>query len=65
MPVSKIMIRIDGGFAKMISKPRGVEIQLNDYDVDGISELELDKDENGKSCKISHWGPDDVIGRGF
>lgn len=55
----EIIVYVRGGVVQDVSGvPKGIVVKVYDYDVDGISVDELDRDENGTGCIIGHWKED-------
>ena len=49
---NKVLITINGGVAHLIEKPLGVEVEIRDYDVEGIG---AEDDERCKKDKDGVW----------
>jgi len=47
---------VEGGVLDFDSVPAGVEVQINDYDTDGVDEDRLSEDEDGRLCVQSVYG---------
>jgi hypothetical protein len=48
-----IEVGVYGGCVQWIRGiPEGVEVQVNDYDIDGVDRDRLSSDDNGRSCII-------------
>ncbi len=55
-----IVITMDGGLIQEIEGiPQDVVIVVRDYDVEGVDEDDLTKDENGNECFESIWEKED------
>lgn len=50
-----IKIEIVNGIIDIKDIPRDVEIVVRDYDVEGLENINLTKDEDGFPCLISIW----------
>jgi hypothetical protein len=46
----KIIITVQGGVADVCILPEGVDVEIWDYDYEGMAESELDKDDDGNAC---------------
>jgi len=59
-PKNKVLIIINGGVAQLEEKPLGVEVEIRDYDVEGIDaegDERCKKDEDGDWYQLMLWEP--------
>jgi hypothetical protein len=45
--MTKIILSVNSGCIDVVQKPRDVELEVRDYDVEGYDEDQLEKDESG------------------
>ena len=57
----QVIVTVSGGVADVIFKPKGVGVDIFDYDVDREDEARLDRDPDGAYCSISHWAPEQAV----
>lgn len=50
---SKVIITVSGGVADVHKATPGTTVILRDYDIDGVDELNLEKDDDGNFCAES------------
>ena len=61
MGENKVIITVSGGVADVSQKPKGIEVVIRDYDVEGCDEGLLSKDEDGDQCAEQVWYEDEEI----
>jgi hypothetical protein len=58
----KIVIVIEGGAVQSVVKPKGVELEIRDFDVDGVDVTHdrerFRKDKSGHWYQRMFWGKD-------
>lgn len=58
--VAKIIIAVEGGIIQDMSGiPKGVEIEVRDYDIEGENENDLDTNADGNQHTTSIWAHGD------
>jgi hypothetical protein len=66
MKMSKIIIVIEGGTVQSVVKPKGIELEIRDFDVEGADIPENDsnyqQDESGDWYQRMVWGSEEVQG---
>jgi hypothetical protein len=64
--MAKIVIIISGGAVQSVQKPKGIELEIRDYDVEGADIPENNDnyrvDEEGDWYQIMFWSQDQVEG---
>jgi hypothetical protein len=65
-PVNKIIVIISGGAVQSISKPKGIALEIRDYDVEGDDFPEnnqhFQRDDHGNWFQRMYWSEDQVEG---
>lgn len=57
IPDNMVIVAIERGMAAVTQVPDGVVVKVMDYDVDGIDEDALIRDEHDKPCRVELFGP--------
>ena len=58
----RVIVSVRGGVAELLFKPRGVEVSILDYDVDGEDADWVDRDPGGNPCNIQrHTASEKVV----
>ena len=52
---SRVIIKVVGGVADVISKPKSLAVEIRDYDVEGCEEERLSHDGGGDPYVLSVW----------
>jgi hypothetical protein len=56
MNMAKITVLIEEGKVTMVEGiPVDMYIEVRNYDLDGVGEKLISKDENGKPCHVREW----------
>lgn len=50
-----VVIIVGDGLVQDVHAPKGIEVIIRDYDVDGVDEEDLSFDEDGKECFETVW----------
>ncbi|MGA2063287.1 MAG: hypothetical protein ABSG67_22685 [Thermoguttaceae bacterium] len=50
-----VKIVVEGGVVQKVDCPKGVQVIVHDYDVDGVPEDELTQDDQGDECIETIW----------
>jgi|LakMenEpi12Oct12_1017442.scaffolds.fasta_scaffold17959_1 hypothetical protein len=45
--MGKVVIKIIGGIAHVTECPDGVDVEIRDFDIEGVTGVEFSEDENG------------------
>jgi hypothetical protein len=54
--MAKITVKIEDGMVQAVEGiPGDVTIEVRNYDVRGVDEKVIAKDEKGRSCEIREW----------
>jgi len=53
--VPRVIVSVSGGVADVLYKPKGVEVCIFDYDVDGADADQVDRDPDNALCSIGQW----------
>jgi hypothetical protein len=53
--MEKVIIEVLGGVAYVKSSPKNIEVEIRDYDTDGVDEDKLKEDEDGSYFHMSSW----------
>ena len=59
---NKVVIIISGGAVQSISKPKGLILEIRDYDVDDDWEGNVKIDEDGDRYQEMLWGEEEIEG---
>ena len=54
----RVILSVRGGVADILLKPRGIEVVVFDYDVDGDDDPCLAEDPDGHPCRLVEWPSD-------
>lgn len=54
-PKPKVVITVFGGVVDVETLPKGIDVEVRDYDVDGCDENRIKKDKNGISVIIMEF----------
>lgn len=57
IPDNMVIVTIKRGMAAVTQVPDGVVVKVMDYDVEGIDEDALIRDEHDKPCRVELFGP--------
>lgn len=58
---ARVLLIVRGGVAELLHKPRGIEVVILDYDVEGSDPA--DRDPDGHACNIqSHGAREKILG---
>jgi hypothetical protein len=57
IPDNMVIVTVERGMAAVTQVPDGVAVKVMDYDVDGIDEDALIRDEHDKLCRVELFGP--------
>jgi hypothetical protein len=55
MSIGIVIVQVSGGVAEVIEQPKGVTVQIRDYDVEGCDESELVQDERGDWYSLAEY----------
>lgn len=61
---NKILIIIHGGAAHVLRKPKGIELEIRDYDIEGIDaeeEFRCQKDSDGDLYQEMMWDEEEIV----
>ena len=50
-----VRVTVEGGVVQHVEVPKGVQVIVKDYDVEGCDEAELEKDESGDNYFEAIW----------
>lgn len=54
--MKNIIINVKGGVVQSVHNvPVGVEVQVNDFDIDGVEDKMLSTLKNGEKCLVGLW----------
>ena len=53
--IKTVKIVVEGGVVQKVDCPKGVQVIVHDYDVDGVPEDELTQDDQGDECIETIW----------
>lgn len=59
--VCRVIVTVSGGVADVLLKPKGVELCILDYDVDGVDEDRASRDPDGDACSMQQYAADEKI----
>ena len=59
----RVILSVSGGVADVVYEPKGIEVIVFDYDVDGTKEDDprIAKDPDGQACCILQWPSSEKI----